>query len=69
MRVGRNVIKRNGPFAGSDEERLADLQAMTDDKNVKAVFCSRGGYGVSKIISRVDFFPLEEESEMVHWIQ
>jgi muramoyltetrapeptide carboxypeptidase len=59
VRVGRNALKRYGPFAGSDNERLADLQEMTDDKRIKAVFCSRGGYGISKIIGKVDFSALK----------
>ncbi len=58
VRIGGNAFKRQGPFAGSDEERLADLQEMTDDKNIKAVFCSRGGYGLSRIINKTDFCSL-----------
>lgn len=58
VRLGSNALKKNGTFAGTDEERLADLQEMTDDKKIKAVFCSRGGYGVSRIISRIDFSSL-----------
>jgi muramoyltetrapeptide carboxypeptidase len=58
--VGKNALKRTGPFAGSDEDRLSDLQEMTNDSDIKAVFCSRGGYGVSKIISRVDFSALKK---------
>lgn len=42
-------------FSGTDEERLNDLQQMLDDKNVKAVLCARGGYGVSRIIDRINF--------------
>lgn len=42
-------------FSGSDEERLADLQQMLDDKNIKAVFCARGGYGMSRIIDLLNF--------------
>jgi len=60
VRVGKNSLKRNGPFAGSDEERLSDFQEMTDDPQIKAVICSRGGYGVSKIISKVDFSALKK---------
>ncbi|HEX2975157.1 MAG TPA: LD-carboxypeptidase [Bacteroidales bacterium] len=59
VRIGRNAAKRKGPFAGTDEERLADLQEMTDDSSVKAVICSRGGYGISKIISRINFESLK----------
>ena len=57
--VGENAFKKNGQFAGTDNERLADLQGMTYDKNIKAIFCARGGYGVSKIISKVDFSGLK----------
>lgn len=59
-RIGRNASKRYGPFAGTDEERLKDLQEATDDPSVKAVICARGGYGMSKIISKVDFSALRK---------
>jgi muramoyltetrapeptide carboxypeptidase len=55
VRVGRNACKSLGPFAGSDDERLADFQEMTADPLIKAVFCARGGYGFSRIINKVDF--------------
>ena len=58
VRVGKNAHKCNGPFAGSDEDRLSDLQEMTNDPEIKAVICSRGGYGILKIISKVDFSAL-----------
>jgi muramoyltetrapeptide carboxypeptidase len=58
VRVGKNAMKCEGPFAGNDEDRLSDLQEMTNDPAIKAVICSRGGYGISKIISKVDFSAL-----------
>jgi muramoyltetrapeptide carboxypeptidase len=58
--LGENVFGRSGCFAGSDKERLHDFQQATDDPAVKAVFCSRGGYGVSRIIDRVDFSALKK---------
>jgi muramoyltetrapeptide carboxypeptidase len=60
VRLGKNAAGKDGPFAGSDTERLSDLQEVTDDRSIKAVFCSRGGYGLSRIISRVDFSVLKE---------
>ncbi len=42
-------------FSGSDDERLGDLQKMLDDDNIKAVFCARGGYGISRIIDKINF--------------
>ncbi|MEO6070881.1 MAG: LD-carboxypeptidase [Chitinophagaceae bacterium] len=42
-------------FSGTDTERLRDLQLMMDDKNINAVMCVRGGYGMSRIIDDLNF--------------
>jgi muramoyltetrapeptide carboxypeptidase len=42
-------------FSGNDEERIDELQAMLDDSIINAILCGRGGYGVSRIIDRLDF--------------
>lgn len=42
-------------FSATDEERLNDLQTMLDDKSVHAILCARGGYGVSRIIDKINF--------------
>jgi muramoyltetrapeptide carboxypeptidase len=60
VQLGRNVLNQSGPFAGTDDERLYDLQKMTDDPDIKAVFCSRGGYGTLKIISSMRFSALKK---------
>jgi muramoyltetrapeptide carboxypeptidase len=58
--TGSNVYKSDGPFAGSDKERLSDLQWAIDRCDIKAVFCSRGGYGISRIIDKVNFSALKK---------
>jgi muramoyltetrapeptide carboxypeptidase len=58
--TGRNVCKSYGPFAGTDNERLSDLQWAVDNSSIKAVFCSRGGYGISRIIDKVNFSALKD---------
>jgi muramoyltetrapeptide carboxypeptidase len=42
-------------FSGSDEERLNDLQQMMDDDGVHAILCARGGYGLTRIVDRINF--------------
>ena len=42
-------------FSGTDEERLSDFQSMLDDKEVNAVMCARGGYGMGRIIEQINF--------------
>ncbi len=54
--VGKTLGSHSGNyFSATDEERLNELQAMLDDKSIHAILCGRGGYGVSRIIDRVDF--------------
>jgi muramoyltetrapeptide carboxypeptidase len=58
VHVGKNALKEEGPFAGSVMERLRDFREMTGNNRIKAIFCSRGGYGMLKIIDRIDFSSL-----------
>jgi muramoyltetrapeptide carboxypeptidase len=51
---GKNLYKEHHQFAGSDKERLSDLQKALDNKNIKAIFCARGGYGTNRIIDQAD---------------
>lgn len=56
VRVGATLASHSeNYFSGTDEERLADLQEALDDPSVKAILCGRGGYGLSRIIDRIDF--------------
>lgn len=55
VREGKTLGSGENYFSGSDAERLADLQAMIDDPEVKAILCARGGYGVGRIIDQVNF--------------
>jgi len=42
-----------GRFAGTDNDRLADLVDALHDDTVDMILCSRGGYGLQRIIDRV----------------
>ena len=43
-----------GTYSGTIEERLADLVAAFTDPSVRAILCSRGGYGVVHLLDRLD---------------
>lgn len=47
---GRSLYNQHHLFAGTDEQRLTDLQWALDDSEIKAIFCARGGYGTSRIL-------------------
>ncbi len=52
-------------FSGTDEERLNELQAMLDSENIQAILCGRGGYGVSRIIDRLDFTKFKKKPKWI----
>ena len=45
VEIGQHAFDGNNIFAGSDLSRSADMQKAINDKSVKAIFFSRGGYG------------------------
>jgi muramoyltetrapeptide carboxypeptidase len=53
VQVGKTVGKHWQRFAGTDLERAADLQAMLDDDNIKAIFFAKGGYGTMRMIDKI----------------
>ena len=55
VKVGKTVGNQYHNFAGTDDERLQDLQEMMDNDDVKAILCGRGGYGTGRIIDQLDF--------------
>lgn len=52
-------------FSGTDEERLNDFQQMLDDEEVQAVLCGRGGYGMGRIIDRINFNKFKKHPKWV----
>ncbi|HET9294733.1 MAG TPA: LD-carboxypeptidase, partial [Gemmatimonadales bacterium] len=63
--LGANAGRRYGYLAGTDEERLADLNAALADPGIDAVWCLRGGYGLTRILDRVDFGALRQRPKAV----
>lgn len=55
---GKTIGAADFQFGGSDDLRVADLQLMLEDENIKAIFIARGGYGTVRIIDRINFSSL-----------
>lgn len=58
--LGKHAAGSSGCYAGTIKQRLDDFQAAMDDKEVKAILCSRGGYGAIHIIDKLDFTRFRE---------
>ena len=55
VQFGSHAFDVYNKLAGKDEDRISDLQLALDDESIKAIFCSRGGYGLVRIIDSIDF--------------
>ena len=52
--ISKNALGENGTYSGTLEERTQDLINAIADREIKAIFCSRGGYGVVHLIKSLD---------------
>ncbi len=55
VKEGKSVRKSYGYLAGTDEERVQDLHDMFNDKSIKAIFCTRGGYGTPRLLNKINY--------------
>jgi muramoyltetrapeptide carboxypeptidase len=63
--LGTHVFNRDNQFGGTDEQRTHDLQQMLDDESIRAVLCSRGGYGTLRIIDKLDFTKFQKNPKWI----
>ena len=49
-----DVVARRGYLAGDDDRRAAELAELVADPAIDAIVCARGGYGVPRILDRLD---------------
>ncbi len=63
--LGDNVFRRYGYLAGTDEERLADLNNALRDSSVRAIVATRGGKGAYRIADRLDFIAARNDPKFL----
>jgi muramoyltetrapeptide carboxypeptidase len=60
VRVGAHALARHRFLAGTDQERADELVSMFHDPAVRAIFCSRAGYGSGRLLPLLDFPALSQ---------
>ena len=63
--LGKNMFHQNNHFAGTDNERAADFQEALDNKNIKAIWAARGGYGSVRILDKLDFTKFKQNPKWI----
>lgn len=54
-KLGKHLFDSYSDFAGNDENRIADFNAMWADPEVKAVMPMRGGNGAARLLNGIDY--------------
>ena len=65
VKLGKHVANVNGYLAGTDKERADDLMEMFADKNVKAIFTTRGGYGTPRLLDLIDYSVIRKNPKIL----
>jgi muramoyltetrapeptide carboxypeptidase len=65
VKTGRHLYEKSGYLAGTDEQRFEDLNAVLGDPEVRAVFFARGGYGVMRLLDRLDRDSIIQDPKML----
>jgi muramoyltetrapeptide carboxypeptidase len=62
---GPDVYARHWYLAGTDDVRLAGFNAALRDPQVRAVVCTRGGYGAQRIVDGLDLDAVRTDPKLV----
>ncbi|HET8763418.1 MAG TPA: LD-carboxypeptidase, partial [Gemmatimonadales bacterium] len=60
-----NAGAQHGYLAGTDAQRLGDLNAALADASIGAVWCIRGGYGLTRILAGVNYAAARHHPKVV----
>lgn len=63
--LGEHALDRRGFLAGSDEDRLADVNAALRDPGVRAVVAATGGAGAYRIVDGLDLAAVRADPKPV----
>ncbi len=60
-----HALGRHGNYSGTADERFDDLHTAFTDPDIRAILCSRGGYGVVHLLDRLDQIPVQADPKWV----
>jgi muramoyltetrapeptide carboxypeptidase len=63
--VASHATDRVGYLAGSDRDRLNDINRALRDPKIDAIWCLRGGYGVMRILAGIDYDALSRTPKAI----
>jgi muramoyltetrapeptide carboxypeptidase len=63
--LGKTLKEKFGYFAGTDELRANELNDFFADKNIKGIFCMKGGWGCARILDKLNYHIIKENPKIL----
>ncbi len=65
VKLGKHVRATHGYLAGTDSNRAHDINDMFKDKQVKAIFSLRGGYGTPRLLPLINYKLIKQNPKIL----
>ncbi len=65
VRLGAHLFDGIRYTAGNDAARLDDFHSMFLDRDIKAIFCARGGYGSMRLLDKINYGLIRENPKII----
>lgn len=53
--IAQHLTDRHGFLAGTDQDRVTDLENMFENPDIHGIVCLRGGYGSARILPQINY--------------
>ncbi|MGJ3236482.1 S66 peptidase family protein [Marivirga sp.] len=65
VEVAPNTFNTHFKFGATHEQRLSDLQFALDHKEANAIYCTRGGFGITHILDELDWTQFKQNPKWI----
>lgn len=65
VEIAPHTLGKSGSYSGTIEERYSDLASALEDPRVRAILCSRGGYGAVHLLDRLNRLDLKDDPKWI----
>jgi muramoyltetrapeptide carboxypeptidase len=65
VRLGDNIRLQRGNYAGTPYQQVQDFHAMVRDRDVRAIWCGRGGSGGSLMLPLLDYELIRAHAKVI----
>lgn len=62
---GKTLKEKFGYFAGTDDLRANEINELFANKNVKGIFCMKGGWGCARLLDKIDYDLIEKNPKVL----